>query len=92
MALFLFRFYPVLLPLILYLLWFYLVRSRALKTGKEPPKFSDAPIFLLLMSSFIIAIICFIVLGFSVVDDSKKGVYQPSHMEGDKLVPAQVVP
>lgn len=92
MALFLFRFYPVLLPLILYLLWFYFIRRRAMKKGEELPKFSDAPIFLLLMSSFIIAIICFIFLALSINENSHKGSYQPPHMEGEKLIPAQVTP
>lgn len=91
MALFLFRFYPVLLPLIVYLLWFYLVRQRARKKGGEPPKFSDAPVFLLLMSSFIIAIICFLFLALS-IDSGSKGNYEPPHMEGEKLIPAQVTP
>ncbi len=90
MALFLFRFYPVLLPLLFYLIWLYIVRHRARKKGEAEPKFKDGPIFWLLMASLGMAVLCFIVLGFSV--SGEKGSYQPPHMEGDKLVPAQVKP
>ena len=92
MALFLFRFYPVLLPLILYLLWLYFVRRRALKKGEPLPKFRDGSIFWLLISSLLIAVLCFLFLAFSVDDVGNQGSYQPPHMEGKKLVPAQVKP
>jgi hypothetical protein len=42
------------------------------------------------MSSLIIAVICFVFLGFST--QGTKGIYQPPHMEGGKLVPSQVKP
>ena len=90
MALFLFRFYPVLVPLLLYLSWLYIVRRRALKNGGVLPRFRDGPIFWLLMASLVIAVLCFITLGFSI--DGQKGNYQPPHMEGEKLVPSQVKP
>ena len=92
MALFLFRFYPVLLPLILYLLWLYFVRRRARKKGEPLPRFRDGSIFWLLISSLLIAVLCFLFLAFSVGDVGNKGSYQPPHMEGEKLVPAQVKP
>lgn len=90
MALFLFRFYPVLLPLLLYLSWLYIVRKRAVRKGETPPRFRDGPVFWLLMSSLVIAVLCFVFLGFST--QGTKGVYQPPHMEGGKLVPSQVKP
>ncbi len=92
MALFLFRFYPVLLPLIIYLLWLYFVRRRARKKGDLLPQFRDGSIFWLLMSSLLIAVLCFLFLAFSVDRDVNKGSYQPPHMEDKKLIPAQVKP
>lgn len=92
MALFLFRFYPVLLPLLLYLLWLYVVRKKARKKGEVPPRFRDGPIFWVLMASFAIAILCFLLLGFSIESDGNKGSYFPPHMEGEKLMPAKVNP
>lgn len=88
MALFLFRFYPVLIPLIIYIIWLSIQRRRARKNGDPMPKFSDGPIFWLVISSLGIAILCFIFMGLSI--ESEKGVYTPPHMEGDRLVPARV--
>lgn len=92
MALFLFRFYPVLLPLIIYLLWLYFVRHRASKKGEPLPKFSDGSIFWLLMSSLLIAVLCILFLAVSVDKNGNKGSYQPPYMEEKKIVPAQVKP
>lgn len=81
MALFLFRFYPVLLPLLVYLLWRYIIRSRARKQGEPIPKFWDAKIFWVLMASLIMGILCFVVLGISVIETSgTRGNYQPPNI------------
>lgn len=90
MALFLFRFYPVLIPLLLYLVWLNIVRRRARKSGEPIPEFRDGPVFLLLVSSLLIGILCFLVLAFSM--DSIKGNYEPSRMEGERVIPAQIKP
>jgi len=90
MTLFLFRFYPVLLPLILYLLWLYAVRRRARKKGEPLPSFRDGPVFWLLISTLFIAFLCVAFLATSI--EGTKGKYQPPHMEGDKLVPSRVIP
>ncbi len=92
MALFLFRFYPVLLPLLLYLIWYYILRGRALKKGEVPPRFRDGPIFGLLMVSLSIAVLCFLMLGFSIASVDSKGGYEPTHMLSEKQAPAQVKP
>lgn len=83
MALFLFRFYPVLLPLLLYLIWFYILRGRALKKGEVPPRFRDGPIFWVLMVSLSIAVLCFFLLGFSIANLESEGGHE---------APAQVKP
>ncbi|MEZ5690070.1 MAG: hypothetical protein R3D71_00200 [Rickettsiales bacterium] len=90
MALFLFRFYPVLLPLLIYYIWLYFMRRKARKNGDKIPQFRDGPVFLLLISSLVIAILCFLFIAFST--EGKKGNYIPPHMEGDSLIPGQIVP
>ncbi len=92
MALFLFRFYPVLLPLFIYWLWHLFAVRRARKNGSPIPRFRDGPIFTLLMASLGIAVLCFLVLGFSATENNNKGSYIPPHMENGKLIPGKVQP
>lgn len=92
MALFLFRFYPVLLPLLLYILWHWFAVRRARKNNMPMPRFRDGPIFMLLMASLGMAVLCFLALGFSAVENNNKGSYIPPHMEGGKIVGGQVKP
>jgi len=92
MALFLFRFYPVLLPIFIYTLWHFAAVRRARKNGNPIPRFSDGPIFMLLMVSLGIAVLCFLALGFSATENNNKGNYIPPHMEGGKLIQGQVKP
>lgn len=92
MALFLFRFYPVLLPLFIYTLWHWFAVKRARKNSQPIPRFRDGPIFTLLMASFAIAVLCFLALGFSAAENNNKGSYIPPHMEGGKLIEGQVKP
>jgi hypothetical protein len=92
MALFLFRFYPVLFPLSVYWIWLRFARRRARIKGEALPRFRDGPIFLLLISSLLIGIFCLVVLGFSIADSGHKVDYQPPRMEGKKLISSQVKP
>lgn len=88
MPLFRFRFFPVLLPLLIYLLWLYIIRKRAHKAGEPLPRFQDGPLFWVVMASLGIALLCFVALGIS--SSGHKGSYQPAHMEGDKIIPPEV--
>jgi hypothetical protein len=92
MALFLFRFYPVLLPLLLYLLWHWAAVRRARKNGSPIPRFRDGPIFTLLMASLGMAALCFLALGFSAAENHNKGSYIPPHIEDGKVIEGQVRP
>ncbi len=60
MALFLFRFFPILLPLVVYYAWLLVARRRARKEGKPLPKFRDLPIYWLVMASLLMAALSFI--------------------------------
>lgn len=90
MALFLFRFFPVLLPLLVYAVWHFLAKRKAKKEGKPIPRFRDLPIYWLVMSSLLVGILCMLFLAFSVGGD--KGNYIPPHLEGGQVVPAHIKP
>jgi hypothetical protein len=92
MALFLFRFSPVLLPLFTYWIWLYIVRRRARKKGETLPRFRDGPIFWILMSTLLIGFLCIIALGFSVADSGYKEDYQTPRMENKSPAPVQIKP
>lgn len=88
MGLFLFRFWPVLIPLVAYVLWMNLVRRKAEKEGKPKPAFRDGPWYWAVLTSLLIAIGCFFLVAMGI--DEGKGSYTPPHLEGGKIVPGQV--
>ena len=90
MGLFLFRFWPVLIPLIVYLLWLYIVGRKAKKAGQPGVHFLDGPWYWVVITSLVIGIGCFMLLATSLTGDA--GEYIPPHMQKGVLVPGQVVP
>ena len=90
MALFLFRFWPVVIPTLLYCFWLFFARARARKSGAPLPHFRDGPVYWLVIATLAVAMLCFIVMG--VTREDHKGAYQPPHMENGTVTPAQVVP
>jgi len=88
MGLFILRFWPVLIPLLVYVLWMINVRSRARKAGEPLPHFRDGPWFWAVVASLCLGIAIFLFLGLS--HESNKGEYLPPHMENGKIVPGQV--
>ena len=92
LRLFLFRFWPVLIPLIAYEIWFCGCARpgrKATMEGKQVLRFRDGPWYWVVLSSFIIAVVCFIFLGEEATQGGK-GTYIPPHMENGTLVPGQV--
>ena len=90
MALFLLRFWPVLIPLIIYLIWMLRVRRKARKAGEPIPHFREGPWFWAVVASMALGILIFLFFGLS--HESVKGEYTPPHMENGKIVPGQVAP
>ena len=84
------RFWPVLLPLTIYVIWFLLAKRKAEKAGEELPKFTEGPWFWILISSLLIAIACFVL--WWVETPSQDGVYVPAHMENGQLIHGKIVP
>ncbi len=90
MGLFIFRFWPVLIPLLVYWLWHWHIGRKAVKAGQPKPHFRDGPWFWAVLASLVVAMGCFVVLGLNI--DGQKGEYTPPHMEGGVLVPGHVSP
>ena len=89
-SLFLFRFWPVLIPVLVYWLWFRTHVRKALKEGKPAPLFRDGPWYWLVLASLLTAVACFVGLGAS--GESVKGRYIPPHLENGVMVPGRVEP
>jgi len=88
MGLFLFRFWPVLIPLVVYWLWLMTVGHHAVKAGKPRPLFREGPWYWMVLASLIIGVGCFVFLGSNL--EGGKGPYVPPHMKDGKLVPGKV--
>jgi uncharacterized membrane protein len=90
MALFLLRFWPVLVPLLVYLAWMQIVRRKAQKAGQPLPHFRDGPWFWMIVASLCIAVFMFVFLGLS--HEAVRGEYEPPHMENGKIISGKVKP
>lgn len=88
MGLFLLRFWPVLIPLIVYWVWMWRARHTARKIGEPMPAFRDGPWFWALIASLSIAVVIFIFIGSG--HDENRGTYVPPHMENGKIVPGEI--
>ena len=88
MGLFLFRFWPVLIPLIVYWLWLYKIGRKATINGQPILRFRDGPWYWMVIASLAIGIGCFIIWGSSI--EGSKGTYVPPHIENGVMVPGHV--
>ena len=90
LRLLLFRFWPVLIPLLVYWLWRKAVVRKATKAGVAVPPFHDAHWYWLVLSSLAIGVLCFVFWG--ATTESVKGTYIPPHMENGAMVSGHVEP
>lgn len=90
MALFLFRFWPVLIPLVVYWLWHIRAKRIAIKSGAPVPHFRDGPIYWAVLASLLTAVLCFLFVGLT--HEENDGKYVPPRLENGTLVPGKVVP
>ncbi len=84
----LFRFWPALLPLLVYYVWHRLAVRRAKNENKPLPHFRDGPIYWTVLASLAIAVLCFVVMGLDI--DVQKGEYTPPMLQDGKIVPGHV--
>lgn len=90
MSLFLFRFWPVLIPLMIYWVWHGAKRRKARKVGAPLPHFRDGPWYWVVLASLMIGVILFVVLGLS--HAANDGQYVPPKLEDGKVIPGHVEP
>lgn len=90
MGLFILRFWPVLIPLVVYVLWIMRVRRRAAANGEPVPRFRDGPWYWAVLASLGVALLCFLWIGAS--QEAGRGSYVPPHMENGVLMPGKIIP
>lgn len=87
------RFWPVLLPIFLYLLWLVLARRKARKNGADVPSFFDGPWLMAVVASLLILIVAFVMLGAAASSDHvTEGTYVPAKLVDGKIIPAHIEP
>lgn len=84
------RFWPVLIPIVVYLIWHDSQRRKALKTGDVPRKLNEGPWLLSLGATVLIAIGCIAWFGVSTPSNTNVG-YSPAHMVDGKLVKGKMI-
>ncbi len=75
MALFILRFWPALIPLIVYLVWHYYACRKAGKEGTPLPRFRDGPWYTAVITSLLIAAACLVYAGLTA--EGEKEPYTP---------------
>lgn len=90
MRLILLRFWPVLLPILLYLAWLAYARRKAGKENREKPGFTDGPWLWPTASTLLLLIGVFIWLGTSA--DPVDGTYVPAQLKDGQLIPSRIDP
>lgn len=81
-------FWPVLIPVILYVLWVLWARHKV-EEGQNPLTWTEGPWLVTLIASFLIALVCFIpVIRHKAV--YKGDSYEPAQYKDGTLVPGKV--
>jgi hypothetical protein len=84
----LFRFWPVLIPLVVYWLWHRTHVAKAIRDNKPVPHFRDGPWYWMVLATLLVSVGCFV--WWSASTEQAKGHYVPAHMEKGTLVPGHV--
>jgi len=79
------RFWPVWIPLILYLLWWYVKLLRAKKQDETAPRIQDGPWLWTVVITLVLAIVMFFWLGLSQHSESSTQ-YKPAQIKDGKIV------
>lgn len=85
------RFWPVFLPLLLYVLWMWRRRVRARKLGHDVPPFTEGPLGWVTIVTLLLLIIGFIYWGV-IAEPTEDGHYIPPQMENGEIMPGHVEP
>ncbi len=79
------RFWPVLLPIVIYLLWRWWRARQARKYGADAVTWTRSHVYWIVLSSLLIGIACMLFLGLTA--QHNHGAYIPTMEENGKLVP-----
>lgn len=89
LRLLLLRFWPVLIPLLLYILWLALRRRRARKNEEDIPGWLDGPWMWAVAASFILLILGFLILGIW-GEGADIGQYTPARVENGRIIDGSI--
>lgn len=78
------RFWPVFLPIVIYLVWLAYARRKAGKNNEPKPGIWDGPWQWAVIATLALALGAFLLLGLS--NDANDGVYVPAQMQPDGTV------
>ena len=84
----LYKFWPILVPFVLYFLWRKVFRKIRIKKGKPMPKWEGKFFMWTIISTFLIAIL--MLISVVVFSDSQKGEYHPPEYIDGKIVPGYI--
>ncbi len=86
--LFLLRFWPVLIPLIIYCLWYLFIGRKITIDGKPAMRFRDGPWYWAVLASLLTGVGIFVIAGFDAAPT--KGTFVPARIENGTLIPAHI--
>jgi hypothetical protein len=85
----LFELWPVILPLLVYLLWYWRLSRRCRKDGTCPPRLREGPWKMAVLASILIAVVLLLLWGLS-ADERRASDYTPPHLQDGRVVPGKV--
>ena len=85
------RILPFLVPVILFVVWYYLARRRAGKAGLAPPSWREAPWGWIAGSGLLVLALGLAFFRFS-TGASPDGTYVPPKYEDGRIIPGHVEP
>ena len=78
---------PLLTPLVLYLLWVYILRHRSKPRGGELPKVESGAVFWSIVTGFAFMIAGLVMVALTSGEAPGIGEYISPRLEGDKVIP-----
>jgi hypothetical protein len=79
------EFWPVLLPLVLYILWMLRRRRRAVKAGETVPEWREGPWMWAIVATFLLIMGGLLILGLS-AESNRDSAYKPTQLKDGKLI------
>lgn len=84
--------WPVLLPLLAYVLWHLRKRRKARKAGEPLPRLREGPWVWAVLAAIGVGVVLLLGWGFSLEPQPMSRGYTPPHWEDGKMIPGSVEP